>query len=105
LDDATRRNAMLDLGDAVESLGGSYQTAEDVGTSATDMAIVAERTRHASGLPADRGGVGEPSDATAAGVYSAVLATLDTALGSPLVRGRHVTISGLGQVGGRLART
>lgn len=104
LDNTARRDAMLDLGDAVESLGGSYQTAEDVGTSANDMAIVSERTRHVSGLPADRGGVGEPSDATAAGVYSAVLATLDTVLGNPLVRGRHVTISGLGQVGGRLAR-
>ncbi|MBG6238701.1 leucine dehydrogenase [Mycetocola sp. CAN_C7] len=104
LDVATKRAAMLDLGDAVDSLGGSYQTAEDVGTSAEDMAVVAERTSHVSGLPADRGGVGEPSDATAAGVYSALVATLDAAFGSPLVRGRRATISGLGQVGGRLAR-
>lgn len=104
LDPAAKRDAMLDLGDAVESLGGMYQTAEDVGTSAEDMAVVSERTSHVSGLPADRGGVGEPSDATAAGVYSAILATLDTTFGSPLVRGRRATISGLGQVGGRLAR-
>ncbi|SFN67981.1 Glu/Leu/Phe/Val dehydrogenase family protein [Mycetocola miduiensis] len=104
LDDGAKRAAMLDLGDAVERLGGSYQTAEDVGTSANDMAIVAERTDHVCGLPADRGGVGEPSDATAAGVYSAVTATLDTVFGSPIVRGRRAIISGLGQVGGRLAR-
>ncbi len=104
LDAERKRAAMLDLGDAVESLGGQYQTAEDVGTSAADMAIVAERTAHVSGLPADRGGVGEPSDATAQGVYASIVATLETATGSPLLAGRHATISGLGQVGSRLAR-
>ncbi|MGG7507889.1 Glu/Leu/Phe/Val dehydrogenase dimerization domain-containing protein [Plantibacter sp. YIM 135249] len=103
--DAERRHAaMLDLGDAVEQLGGAYQTAEDVGTTAEDMAVVSERTKHVCGLPADRGGVGEPSDATAAGVYSSITSTLETVFGTPLVQGRRATISGLGQVGGRLAR-
>ncbi|GGE93118.1 Glu/Leu/Phe/Val dehydrogenase family protein [Mycetocola zhadangensis] len=104
LDAERKRLAMLDLGDAVESLGGSYQTAEDVGTSAADMAVVAERTAHVCGLPADRGGVGEPSDATAQGVFSSIVATLETVTGSPLLSGRRATISGLGQVGSRLAR-
>ena len=40
LDEARRHDAMLDLGDAVESLGGAYMTAEDVGTSAELMAVV-----------------------------------------------------------------
>jgi len=104
LDPAERRDAMLDLGDAVEALGGAYRTAEDVGTTAEDMAVVAERTDHVSGLPADRGGVGEPSEATAAGVHAAITATLETVFGTPLVAGHRATISGLGQVGGRLAR-
>lgn len=104
VDAERKRDAMLDLGDAVELFGGSYYTAEDVGTSAEDMATVSERTRYVEGLPADRGGVGEPSDATAAGVYSAVTATLDTVFGSPVVADRRAVISGLGQVGGRLAR-
>lgn len=104
LDAERKRDAMLDLGDAVESLGGVYFTAEDVGTSAEDMATVSERTAFVEGLPADRGGVGEPSDATAAGVYSAVTATLDSVFGSPIVTDRRAVISGLGQVGGRLAR-
>ncbi|WP_395245897.1 Glu/Leu/Phe/Val dehydrogenase dimerization domain-containing protein [Agromyces sp. MMS24-K17] len=104
LDDALARAAMLDLGDAVESLGGAYMTAEDVGTSAELMAVVAERTAHVCGLPAERGGVGEPADATSAGVHAALVATLAHVTGSPDVRGRHVVISGLGQVGGRLAR-
>jgi len=104
LSDAQKRDAMLDLGDAVESLDGAYMTAEDVGTSAELMAIVAERTAHVCGLPPEQGGVGEPADATAAGVHASILATLDALFGSREVAGRHIVISGLGQVGGRLAR-
>ncbi|TFC27384.1 Glu/Leu/Phe/Val dehydrogenase family protein [Cryobacterium sp. TMT1-3] len=103
LTDALKRLAMLDLGDAIESLGGAYMTAEDVGTSAELMAIVAERTSHVCGLPAATGGVGEPAEATAAGVYASIESTLEALFGSRDVRGRHLVISGLGQVGGRLS--
>ena len=103
LSDEQKRDAMLDLGDAIESLGGAYMTAEDVGTSAELMAVVAERTANVCGLPADKGGVGEPADATSAGVYASILATLDAIYGSRDATGRHIVISGLGQVGGRLA--
>lgn len=96
--------AMLDLGDAVESLDGAYMTAEDVGTSAALMAVVALRTAHVCGLPADQGGVGEPADATAAGVFSAIASTVEALDGTRNVAGAHVVVSGLGQVGGRLAR-
>lgn len=101
---AEKRSAMLDLGDAIESLNGAYMTAEDVGTSAELMAIVAERTRHVCGLPAATGGVGEPAEATAAGVYAGIECTLGAVFDSREVHGRHIVISGLGQVGGRLAR-
>ena len=94
---------MLDLGDAVESLGGSYMTAEDVGTSAEDMSVVASRTAHVCGLPPAEGGVGEPSDATAAGVYAGLLATLERAFGTRSVDGRRVTVLGLGHVGSLIA--
>ncbi|WP_167139389.1 Glu/Leu/Phe/Val dehydrogenase family protein [Diaminobutyricimonas sp. TR449] len=98
-----QRNAMLDLGDAVESLRGAYMTAEDVGTSAELMSIVAERTSYVCGLPPEEGGVGEPADATASGVYAGILATLDELFDTRDVAGRHFVIAGLGQVGGRLA--
>jgi leucine dehydrogenase len=97
LSDAQKRDAMLDLGDAIESLDGAYMTAEDVGTSAELMAIVAERTAHVCGLPPEQGGVGEPADATAAVVHAL--------FGSREVAAKHIVISGLGQVGGRLARS
>lgn len=103
LTEEQKHDAMLDLGDAVESLGGSYMTAEDVGTSAELMAVVAQRTQHVCGLPTDQGGVGEPADATSAGVHASILATLDALFGSKDVTGRNIVISGLGQVGGRLA--
>ncbi|WP_167046908.1 Glu/Leu/Phe/Val dehydrogenase family protein [Salinibacterium sp. ZJ454] len=104
LDAERTHNAMLDLGDAVESLNGAYMTAEDVGTSAELMAVVAERTAHVCGLPPEQGGVGEPADATAAGVYAGLQSTLEALFGSRDVAGRHIVIAGLGQVGGRLAR-
>jgi len=103
LTDTDKRLAMLDLGDAIESLNGAYMTAEDVGTSAELMAVVAERTNYVCGLPAASGGVGEPAEATAAGVYASIESTLEALFGSREIRGRHLVISGLGQVGGRLA--
>ncbi|TFC43337.1 amino acid dehydrogenase [Cryobacterium sp. TMT2-10] len=103
LTDAERRDAMLDLGDAIESLHGAYMTAEDVGTNAELMAVVKERTDHVCGLPVASGGVGEPAEATAAGVYASIVATLEALFGSREVAGRHLVIAGLGQVGGRLA--
>jgi leucine dehydrogenase len=78
-------------------------TAEDVGTSAEDMSVVATRTAHVCGLPHAEGGVGEPSDATAAGVYAGLLATLERATGSRDVAGHRVTVLGLGHVGSLIA--
>lgn len=98
-----RRAALLDLGDLVEELDGQYRTAEDVGTTEHDMAVVAERTRHVVGLPTHAGGSGEPAGPTALGVYASILTTFE-ALGIDSIAGRRVTISGLGQVGSRLAR-
>jgi leucine dehydrogenase len=99
-----RKGEVLDhLGDLIETLDGRYRTAEDVGTTQLDMGIVAERTRHVVGLPAQNGGSGEPAHDTALGVYSSIGATLE-AMGTPGIEGATITMSGLGQVGGRLAR-
>ncbi|SMQ71174.1 leucine dehydrogenase [Plantibacter sp. VKM Ac-1784] len=103
LDLQRRRDVLFDLGDLVESLDGRYRTAEDVGIDQDDLRIVAERTRHVVGLPGHTPGRGGPAQDTALGVYASIYATLE-AMGTPGVVGRTVTISGLGQVGGRLAR-
>ena len=103
LDAERRRAAFLDLGDAVESLHGLYRTAEDVGSTTEDMLVVSERTDHVVGLPEAGGGSGEPAGPTSLGVYESLRATLQRVVGSPDVEGRRITISGLGQVGSRLA--
>jgi leucine dehydrogenase len=98
-----RRDLMLDLGDAVDSLGGRYVTAEDVGTGTGDMAIVGERTAHVVGRPTDAGGSGDPSPVTARGVEAAIRACCEHRYGSEDLAGRAVTITGLGHVGLALA--
>ena len=99
-----RRAVMLDLGDTVDGLHGMYGVAEDVGTTAEDMFVVAERTRYAYCLPVGKGGSGEPSEPTAVGVYECLRATCEQLFGTPSVAGRHFVIVGVGQVGSRLAR-
>jgi leucine dehydrogenase len=103
LDAERRRAAFLDLGDAVESLHGLYRTAEDVGSTTEDMLVVSERTEHVVGLPDAVGGSGEPAGPTSLGVYESLRATLERVAGTADVAGRRITISGMGQVGSRLA--
>jgi leucine dehydrogenase len=99
-----RRAMLLDFGDAVASLGGKYVTAEDVGTGAADMAVIAERTSHVVGLPGERGGSGDPSPVTARGVLAALRACLEHRFGDPSLKDVRVCVIGAGHVGGRLAR-
>jgi leucine dehydrogenase len=101
---AARRNMLLDFGDLVESLGGRYITAEDVGISPADLVVIRERTEHVTGMPPDRGGSGDPSPFTALGVEAAMRACARERFGSPRLAGRRVAISGLGHVGSKLAR-
>ena len=104
LSNPQRRDAFLDLGDLVESFGGLYGTAEDVGTTAEDMLVVRERTQYAYCLPPSSGGAGEPSEPTAIGVHAAIRAVARRLFGTETLRDRTVGIIGLGQVGSRVAR-
>lgn len=101
---ARRRDALLDFGEAVEAVGGRYVTAEDVGTSARDVATIAGLTGHVAGLPRSRGGSGDPSPWTALGVEETIRASVERVFGSPDLRGRRIAVIGLGHVGLPLAR-
>jgi leucine dehydrogenase len=93
------------FGRAVESLGGRYVTAEDVGMSEASMKTIATMTRHVSGLPVAAGNAGgDPGPYTAMGVYLGVKAATRRALGATDMKGVHVAIQGVGSVGGGLAR-
>ncbi|MGH7717695.1 MAG: Leu/Phe/Val dehydrogenase [Gemmatimonadaceae bacterium] len=85
----------------VNSLGGRYITAEDVGTSTADMDFVHMETEHVTGL-AERSG--DPSPVTAHGVFRAIKASAKWRWGSDALTGKHVAIQGAGHVGYHLAR-
>ena len=99
-----RRDALLDFADTVDALDGHYVTAEDVGTSARDMEVVASATPYVRGRSRRHGGSGDPSPYTALGVQAAIEAGCERAFGSASLSGRTVCVSGLGHVGMRLAR-
>ena len=85
---------MRAFGDAVESLKGSYVTAEDVGTSVQDMKYVAEKTPFVSGITN-----GDPSPWTAKGVYFAMREAVEIHLKKESLRGLTVAVQGMGNVG------
>jgi len=97
-DNRTSRREMLFRahGRFVDSLGGRYITAEDVGTSPSDMDFVYMETDHVAGL---QGRSGDPSPVTARGVFRAVQASAKQRWGSDDLAGRHVAVQGLGHVG------
>ncbi len=99
-----RRDILLDFADTVDTLRGAYITAEDVGTSAKDMEVIARGTKFVSGLSRRRGGSGDPSPWTALGVQAAIEASVERVFGSPSLKGRTVSLVGLGHVGMRLAK-
>ena len=93
------------FGAAIESLGGRYVTAEDVGMSDADMVAIAASTKHVSGLPVASGRAGgDPGPSTAFGVYLGVKAAALRGLGKSDMAGVHVAVQGVGSVGGGLAR-
>lgn len=97
----TNREAIFRAhGRLVESLGGRYITAEDVGTSTADMDFVKLETNHVAGLA---GKSGDPSPVTAHGVFRAVQASARERWGSDDLTGKVVAIQGCGSVGRYLA--
>jgi valine dehydrogenase (NAD+) len=90
-------------GRLVESLGGRYVTACDVGTYPADMAVVARETRWATGADPVEGGSGDSGVLTAYGTFVGLQACAEEVWKSPSLRGKHVAIQGVGKVGRRLA--
>ncbi|MBW3603298.1 MAG: valine dehydrogenase [Actinobacteria bacterium] len=92
-------------GRLVESLGGRYVTACDVGTYPADMAIVARETRWATGADSVEGGSGDSGVLTAYGAFVGLQASVAEVWGTSSLTGRHVAIQGVGKVGRRLAES
>jgi leucine dehydrogenase len=85
----------------VESLGGRYITAEDVGTSTADMDYVHMETDYVAGLA---GRSGDPSPVTAHGVFRAIQASAKERWGSDELSTKTIALQGCGHVGYYLAK-
>jgi len=84
------------MGHLIESLGGRYITADDVGTTLADLAIMREVTRHAAGATA---AAQQALPVTAFGVFEALRATAEVCLDRSDLEGLRVAVQGLGNVG------
>lgn len=89
-------------GRVVESLGGNYVTAGDLGMTVADMDVIGETCRWTTGRSPERGGVGDSGILTAVGVWQGMRASADHIWGTPDLAGRHIGVVGAGKVGGRL---
>lgn len=89
------------FGRYVQSLGGRYITAEDVGITVDDMEIVKQETDYVVGL---RGKSGDPSPVTAYGVYHGMKACAREVYGNESLKGKVIAVQGLGHVGSALCK-
>ena len=89
------------FGRFVHSLNGRYHTGEDVGMSVVDLDIVRQETPFAHGHAA---GTGDPSLATAYGVFTGIRAAAKHKFGYPDLSGRRIAVQGLGNVGFNLCQ-
>ncbi len=90
------------FGRAVDGLGGTYWTAEDVGVSPDDLMSARKQTRYVAGLEGHPAASGDPSPVTAEGVFRGLRLCVERAYGRDL-KGVRVAIQGVGHVGACLA--
>jgi len=86
----------------VQTLGGRYYTACDIGTYVQDMDVIAKETDFATGRSPENGGAGDSAVLTAFGVFQAMRAAAQHTWGSPSLQGRRVAVEGVGKVGHHL---
>ncbi|WP_283135300.1 Glu/Leu/Phe/Val family dehydrogenase [Rhizohabitans arisaemae] len=105
-DPATMKSEALlrAYGRFLQSLGGRYITACDIGTYSEDMDIVARESRFVTGRTVEHGGAGDSSILTAYGVYQGMRAAAEHRYGTSSLRGRRVGVEGVGKVGHRLVK-
>jgi leucine dehydrogenase len=103
-----RPDLLAAMGRFVDSAGGRYIVAKDMGICVPDLCTMAEYTSHISGVREcmDAEGKrrdGDPSPSTAYGVYCGIKTSVDFHLGRKDLDGLRVSIQGLGSVGYSLA--
>ncbi len=86
------------FGEFVDRLGGHYITAKDVGIGADDLRRIKSTTSHVLGIEGEPASSGDPSPATAWGVYHGMRACSKYVFGGTSLKGRKIALQGLGSV-------
>lgn len=94
-----REKLFAAYGRAVESVGGAYITAEDVGVSPEDMAVIKTQTDYVAGLDTGPAASGDPSPVTAEGVFRGIKVAVRHKFQQDSLKGLRVAVQGLGHVG------
>lgn len=92
------------FGRFVDSLGGRYITAEDVGINVQDMEWVHSETKYVTGIPKSLGGSGDPSPVTAYGTYMGIKACCQKVYGDDSLKGKKIAVQGAGHVSSHLVK-
>lgn len=92
------------FGRYIQGLNGRYITAEDVGTTVEDMDLIYMETNYVTGISPEFGSSGNPSPATAYGVYLGIKASAKEAFGSDSLEGKVVAVQGVGNVAYNLCK-
>ncbi|MFC5676105.1 Glu/Leu/Phe/Val family dehydrogenase [Aeromicrobium endophyticum] len=103
-DPATLKSPELleEYGRFVDSLGGRYITAGDVGTTSDDMDVIGRTTSHVVARTAASGGSGDSGFSTAFGVFSSIEAAVRVSFGRAPLAPVTVGVEGAGKVGFQL---
>ena len=88
----------------VDTLGGRYITAGDVGTTSDDMDVIGRSTSHVVARTPAAGGSGDSAPLTALGVFHSILAAAQSVWGSADLSGRRIGVEGTGKVGYNLIK-
>jgi len=99
LEGEDRRQLLLRYGTLVESLNGAFRTGEDLGTTSSDMKVIAENCNFVHGFHPVDGSKVDPSPFTARAVFEGIKSAADIVFGSDDLTGRTVLIQGVGSVG------
>jgi leucine dehydrogenase len=99
-DPKTKKNPKLlqRFGEFVDRLGGNYITAKDVGIGGEDLRMIKTKTPHVLGIEGEKNSSGDPSPATAWGVYHGMQACARYAFKTPSLKGLKIALQGLGSV-------
>ena len=104
LEGDVRDGLLRRYGELIDSLSGAFATGADLGTTAADMATIADSTRYVLGVDRQSGESTDPGPFTARGVFEGLQASTRAVFGDASLSGRSVLVQGVGGVGRPLAQ-